>query len=110
MMGISWGALAGAFLAPFLYGVYSKKVTKAACWASFAFGAGLMIANMLFRGSFPTIFQSPINSGVIAMLGGLVLVPIVSLVTPKPKKEEVEEMFSCYHKEVTVESKESLGE
>lgn len=110
MMGISWGALAGAFLAPFLYGLYSKKVTKAACWASFAFGAGLMIANMLFRGSFPTVLQSPINSGVIAMLGGLVLVPIVSLVTPKPKKEEVEEMFSCYHREVTVESKESLGE
>ncbi len=110
MMGISWGALAGAFLAPFLYGLYSKKVTKVACWASFVFGAGLMVANMLFRSSFPTILQSPINSGVIAMLGGLVIVPVVSLFTPKPKKQDVDEMFACYQKEVTVKSKESLGE
>ncbi len=36
LMGISWGALAGAFLAPFLYGLYWKRVTKAAVWASFA--------------------------------------------------------------------------
>ena len=35
LMGVSWGALAGAFLAPFLYGLYWKKTTKAACWASF---------------------------------------------------------------------------
>ena len=110
MMGISWGALAGAFLAPFLLGLYSKKITKAACWASFIFGAGLMVANMLFRASFPAILQSPINSGVIAMLGGLVLVPVVSLFTPKQKKENVEAMFECYQKDVTVKSKESLGE
>ena len=110
MMGISWGALAGAFLAPFLYGLYFKKVTKAACWASFIFGAGLMVANMLFRKAFPEILQSPINSGVIAMLGGLVIVPIVSLITPKPKKEDVDEMFECYHKDITVKSKESLGD
>ena len=110
MMGISWGALAGVFLAPFLYGLYSKKVTKAACFSSFIFGAGLMVANMLFRGSFPAILQSPINSGVIAMLGGLVLVPIVSLFTNKLKSEEADAMFECYQKEVTVKSKESLGE
>ena len=109
MMGISWGALAGAFLAPFLYGLYFKKVTKAACWASFVFGAGLMVANMLFRGSFPAILQSPINSGVIAMLGGLVIVPVISLFTPKQKKQVVDAMFECYQKEVTVTSKESLG-
>lgn len=29
LMGISWGALAGAFLAPFLYGLYWRGVTKA---------------------------------------------------------------------------------
>ncbi len=28
LMGISWGALAGSFLAPFLYGLYWKKATK----------------------------------------------------------------------------------
>ena len=69
-----------------------------------------MLANMFFRSSFPAILQSPINSGVIAMLGGLVIVPVVSLFTHKPKSEEVEEIFSCYQKEVKVTSKESLGE
>ena len=40
LMGISWGALAGAFLAPFLYGLYWKGVTRAAVWASFICGRG----------------------------------------------------------------------
>lgn len=110
MMGISWGALAGAFLAPFLFGLYWKRATKASVWASFIFGAGIMILNMLFRPNFPTILQSPINCGVIAMLGGLVIVPVVSLLSPKPDKELTDGMFSCYHKEVIVETKESLGE
>lgn len=110
MMGISWGALAGAFLAPFLFGLYWKKATKLSVWVSFIFGAGLMILNMLFRSSFPVILQSPINSGVIAMLAGFVIVPIVSMISPKPKKEVVDEMFACYNREVIVPAKESLGD
>lgn len=110
MMGISWGALAGAFLAPFLYGLYWKKATKASVWVSFFFGAGIMILNMVARTAFPVILQSPINCGVIAMVGGLVIVPVVSWITPKLKKENVEKMFSCYDKEVVVTSRESLGE
>ena len=38
MMGISWGALAGAFLAPFMYGLYMKKVPKLAVWVNFILG------------------------------------------------------------------------
>ena len=110
MMGISWGALAGAFLAPFLFGLYWKRATKLSVWVSFIFGAGIMVLNMVARSSFPVILQSPINCGVIAMLAGLVIVPVVSLLTPKPDKEKTEDMFSCYNREVTVKSKESLGE
>ncbi len=109
MMGISWGALAGAFLAPFLYGLYSKKVSKASVWTAFIFGAGIMLLNMFIRPYFPVIMQSPINCGVIAMLGGLIIVPVVSLFTPKIKKDTVEQMFSCYDVEVSVPMKESLG-
>lgn len=110
MMGISWGALAGAFLAPFLFGLYWKRTTKLSVWVSFIFGAGIMVLNMVARSSFPVILQSPINCGVISMLTGLVIVPVVSLLTPKPDKEKTEDMFSCYNREVTVKSKESLGE
>ncbi|MBR2847387.1 MAG: sodium:solute symporter [Clostridia bacterium] len=110
MMGISWGALAGAFLAPFLYGLYAKWVTKPAVWASFIFGSGIMILNMVFRSSFPAVLQSPINCGAFAMLAGLAIVPVVSLITKKPDKQLVDNMFSCYESKVTVSAKKALGE
>lgn len=110
LMGISWGALAGAFLAPFLYGLYWKKTTKAAVWVNIIFSTVVMLANMLFKSYFPTLLQSPINAGAFCMLIGLVIVPVVSLLTKKPEKETVDEIFSCYEKKVTVSSKESIGE
>ncbi|MDO4173264.1 MAG: sodium:solute symporter [Eubacteriales bacterium] len=109
LMGISWGALAGAFLAPFLYGLYWKRTSKIACWVSFACGCGLMVCNMLFRSSFPLLLQSPINCGAFAMIAGLILVPVISLVTPAPKKEIVEDAFACYNKETVVPQKTALG-
>ena len=108
LMGVSWGALAGAFLAPFLYGLYWKKTTKAACWVSFIFGSCLMLANLFFRSAFPQILQSPINCGAVAMLAGLVIVPLVSLITPKPAKQLVDESFACYEKKVPAAQKHSL--
>ena len=105
LMGISWGALAGAFLAPFLYGLYWKGVTKAAVWASFACGVGLTVANMFFK-----FIASPINAGAIAMVTGLIVVPVVSFITPKIKKEKVEEIFTCYDETVTVHKRRSIEE
>lgn len=109
LMGISWGALAGAFLAPFLYALYWKGTTKAACWVSFLFGSGLMIFNMAAPLALPEILRSPVNCGAVAMLAGLIIVPVVSLVTPKPDKKFVEETFACYDKSITVAQKTSLG-
>ena len=110
LMGVSWGALAGAFLAPFLYGLYWKKATKAACWASFVFGAGIMILNMVCRSAFPTLLQSPINCGAFAMLAGLVIVPIVSAFTRKPDQAMVEEAFACYERKAPVSQKNALSD
>ena len=105
LMGISWGALAGAFLAPFMYGLYSKKITKASVWVSFIIGVGFTVANMFLK-----IIASPINAGAITMAASLVIVPLVSLITPKMKKEYVDEIFACYDQKVTVTEKTSLGE
>lgn len=77
LMSISWGALAGAFLGPLLWGVYSGRISKAAVWASFIVGVGLTVSNMLIG-----FIDSPINCGALAMLLSLVVVPLVSLVTP----------------------------
>jgi len=110
LMGVSWGALAGAFLAPFLYGLYWKKTTPAACWCSFIFSAVVMVANIFVRSSFPALLQSPINAGAFCMLAGLVIVPAVSLFTPKTDKRLVEDAFSCYEKLVTVRQREALAD
>ena len=110
LMGISWGALAGSFLAPFLYSLYWKGTTKASCWASFAFGSGLMIVNMLWRPALPEILRSPINSGAIAMLAGFVIVPLVSLVTKAPDRRFTDALFACYERTRQVTAKNDLGE
>ncbi len=110
LMGISWGALAGAFLAPFLYGLYWRRTTKAACFASFVFSTAVMLANIFFRESFPVLLRSPINAGAFCMLAGLVLVPVVSLLTKAPGKELVDDAFSCYDKRVLVRQSEALGD
>ena len=110
LMGISWGALAGSFLAPFLYSLYWKGTTKASCWASFAFGSGLMIVNMLWRPALPEILRSPINSGAIAMLAGFVIVPLVSLVTKAPDRRFTDALFACYERPRQVTAKNDLGE
>ncbi len=96
LMGISWGALAGAFLAPFIYSLYWKGITKSAVVVNFIFGCGLMITNMVAKPIFPVWLQSPINCGAFTMLAGLIIVPVVSLITPKLKKEKIEEVFACY--------------
>ncbi len=103
LMGISWGALAGAFLAPFLYGLYWKGVTKAAVWVSFIIGVGITVSNMFLK-----FISSPINAGAVAMVAGLIVVPIVSLVTPKMDRKKVEEIFECYEETVTISKKHSL--
>ena len=98
LMGISWGALAGAFLAPFLYSLYWKRTTKAACWVCFIFSSTVMIMNIFFGEHFPDNLQSPINAGAFCMLAGLIIVPIVSLLTKRPDKQLTENVFECFNK------------
>ena len=102
LMGISWGALAGAFLGPFIFGLYWKKTTKASVWVSFIVGIGITVANMLIG------FTSPITAGAMAMIASLVVVPIVSLFTPKLTVESTDAIFECYTETVIVSKKKSL--
>ena len=118
MMGVSWGALAGAFLAPFLYGLYWKGVTKVATVVCFVWGCAVAVLQLIVSlcGIDVTgwgtvlgyIFKSSINSGVVAMVGGLIIVPVISLITKKQSKEEIDNMFQCYETMVEVPVKESL--
>ena len=94
LMGISWGALAGAFLAPFLLGLYWRGVTRLAVWACFVWGVGLTVLNMMLGNA----ILNPIDCGAVAMVGGFAVVFLVSLVTPKLDSDKVNSIFGCYGK------------
>ena len=118
MMGVSWGALAGSFLAPYLYSLYWKGVTKVSAAVCFVWGCSIAILQLVVTlGKVDTsgwgtvlsyIFKSSINSGVVAMVGGLIIVPIVSAITKKQDKSTLDKMFACYEKKVEVEAKSRI--
>ena len=118
MMGVSWGALAGSFLAPFLYGLYWKGATKASVAVCYVWGCAIGILQMIISLCkidlsgcgviIGYIFKSSINSGVVAMVGGLIIIPLVSLFTKKQDEKVVDEMFECFEHKVSVAQKEAL--
>ena len=128
LMGVSWGALAGAFLAPFLYGLYSRKVTKTAVATGFATGVILMLFSLIYKLTGATFMKATLSTGEtldfansivmgsICMIFTLIEVPVVSALTYKfevkkgiLKPEKVEDIFSCFNGKVVVSLKDSIG-
>lgn len=106
LMGLSWGTLAGAFLGPFLYGLFWKRANKAALWASIALSLLINVANLL------TGYTAAPIAGAVAILLSLVIVPVVSLITPRQDPAFIESVFSCYDEKIqmSVEHKFHLKE
>ena len=104
LMSLSWGTLAGCFLGPFIYGLYWKKTTKASVWVAIIAGVGINVANLLGAWVSPTV------AGAASMILSLIIVPVVSLITPKLSKEHVAEMFACYSVKAEVEQKYAIDE
>lgn len=112
LMSYSWGALSGSFLGPFLFGLFKKNTSKAACWASFCTGVGITLVHMTLFGfgieafdgikqtvlswNLPLNILSPINAGAFAMIVSIIEVPIISMFTKKPDKQVVENAFSSF--------------
>ena len=110
LMSYSWGALSGAFLGPFLFGLFMKKASRAACWASFCTGIGISVTHMILFSLNISAFDdlkasvagmdcpfnllSPINAGAFAMIVSLIIVPVVSMFTKAPDKKVVDNAFS----------------
>jgi len=117
MMGVSWGALAGSFLAPFMYGLYMKKVPKAAVWVNYVIGIGISVASFVcnltgvkFNSAVLEYFKSPINAGMLAMLLGIAVTPLITLIAPAKDTDRTDKIFSCYERKVTVSSKKAISE
>jgi len=59
---------------------------------------------------FLNYIKSPINAGAIAMVASLIVVPVVSILTPKMEENKVKEIFACYDETVVVHTRESIEE
>ena len=53
--------------------------------------------------------QPPRKKKSQGFASGMIIVPVVSLFTPKPNKELVDSAFACYEKEIEVPQKTALG-
>ena len=67
-----------------------------------------MLANLKVLNISLGFLQSPINAGAFCMIAGLILVPVISLITKAPAKASVDQIFSCYERRVTVMAKDSI--
>lgn len=88
LMSLSWGVVAGSFMAPFLYGLYWKRTSKSGILAGIFTGMVLAIGLFFILGP----DNSPIAS-TIAMIVPFAVVPVVSAFTRAPGKELVEKAF-----------------
>jgi SSS family solute:Na+ symporter len=96
LMSYSWGALSGAFLGPFMWGLFSKKITKIAVYTSFCLGIGITVFHMLFVSLYPNTelveflssfrfnLASPVNIGAVSMLLSIIITPLISFLGKKP--------------------------
>ena len=106
LMSLSWGTLAGCFLGPYVWGLYSKKITRAAVWTSIIGGLVVTFGLML---TFGIITPDPKFTGFTAVLKGglaktpiigaftmilsLIVTPLVSMFTKKPDQAVVDFAF-----------------
>ena len=96
LTALSWGAICGGFLAPYVYGLFWRGVTKAgAVWGMIS---GVVVSNgiywTLFFGQGPGVAKkfSPVTASV-AMLFPFIVVPLVSAMTKKLDPERVKLAF-----------------
>ncbi|MCP4133587.1 MAG: sodium/solute symporter [bacterium] len=88
LMSLSWGAVAGAFMASYMYGLFWKRTTLAGAAAGLI--TGLTTAIVLFIVLGPA--KSPIASS-IAMIVPFFVVPIVSMFTKPPEQALIDKAF-----------------
>ncbi|MDR1108286.1 MAG: sodium transporter, partial [Spirochaetaceae bacterium] len=88
LMSLSWGVVSGSFAAPYILGLYSKKVTKAGAYAGLISGIAVMILLFFVMGA----SRSPLAAS-IAIVVPFAVVPLVSAFTAPPKKELLDRAF-----------------
>ena len=96
IMSFSWGVVAGCFIGAYIWGIYSKKTTKAGAWAGMIAGilaVGIPTLAITVSGGFSQAVSKAPEMGVAAMAVSVIVVPVVSLFTKKFDREFTEEIF-----------------
>lgn len=101
LMSFSWGLVSGCFIGPYIWGLFSKRITKIGAYAGILSGlltVGGATLYITLTDSFSAAAAKSPEMGVAAMAISLVVVPLVSLCTKNSKSEaeRVEEIFRCY--------------
>ena len=105
LMSFSWGIVSGCFIGPYIWGLFSKKITKIGAFSGVISGlvtvGGATLVISIRSGFSVAAAKSP-EMGVCAMAISMVIVPVVSLLTKKKASadaERVAEIFECYNEQ-----------
>ena len=100
LMSFSWGVVSGCFIGPYIWGLFSKKITKIGAFAGIISGlitVGSATFVISINSGFSVAASKSPEMGVTAMAISLIIVPLVSAFTQDKKDEKrVEEIFECY--------------
>ncbi len=111
IMSFSWGIVSGCFIGPYVWGIYSKKTTKAGAWAGMVCGFLTVVLttiiltcmNMADAGTVGAAFKLAAKKapemGCAAMAVSLVVVPVVSMFTKKFDNNFITKVFTVTEEE-----------
>ena len=102
LMSFSWGVVSGCFIGPYIWGIFSKKITKSGAYAGIISGllvVGISTLVITIQSGFGAAAAKSPEMGVAAMAISMIIVPLVSKFTKDIDSERVEEIFACYTEE-----------
>ena len=102
LMSFSWGVVSGCFIGPYIWGLFSKKITKAGAYAGMLGGlltVGISTLVITLDSGFAAAAAKSPEMGVSAMAVSMILVPVVSAFTKNRDEERINKIFECYSEE-----------
>ncbi len=102
LMSFSWGLVSGCFIGPYIWGLFSKKITKIGAYSGII--AGLLTVGgatlvISLNSSFSAAAAKSPEMGVAAMAVSMIIVPLVSAITKNKDTERIDKIFECYNEE-----------
>ena len=102
LMSFSWGIVSGCFIGPYIWGLFSKKITKPGAISGIISGlliVGISTLVISINSGFSAAAAKSPEMGVAAMAVSLVIVPLISTFTKNKDIDRIEEIFSCYNED-----------